>query len=1232
MNESGPVNYDDAKISRALAASKLPDELWVTFERELQPMMSFRHATLFLFNNEASCLQNFFSCNSVNAAGPFRCRISFGDHPGYDTIVRQHFLYVDPLVLEFRPGSDRRELLPYLKEGVFEDIASVAIINLFRGCDLVGVWVALFDREKPLDHMDAERLCILTSLVTQATLVITGYEKSSKAKLEMEVLRELQEEFSRVTDTNILGNIHMKLQKLFDFTHTGVALVTDDGAHGKVYLRDSYSIIKSHPRYQELLTTSYPMIDGVFNKALLSNEPVIFNLEHQIVKGAMPCYMQLFWDNGVRTVIMAPLQVRSKRIGVWTICQLPHHQITAEQLQLIKTIAARLAIVVDNIRCNDVIKAKEVETDRLLKLSFALTKIRTKEDLHGVLQLHIGGLIDFREIRIVLLNGDGSFTHFLSFHSDGYSNSFASRQEEEARFRLHDDCFNRIMRTDDIVVFDLESMIRRPGIPEYIKSEYDSGIREKISIKIQGEFDIIGVVFINLSVKDSYSDHALQLIRAISYQLSIAINNIFSHQKIRQREFERDLLLSLSMNIAVIRSKDDLLRVINDDFKGILGFRHSFLARINPGGRTASAYLPDPDSASATHPCYQEYIIREWPLNDGILDRVYASPDPVVLDLFALNQQEKLPEYLLINLESGLTHLVMIRMFSDNRVFGFWAMLFDTPERIRAVGTNLIRGLAGQVSVALLNIIANEEITRREEEKTKLIELGKAIFSIRKREDFAKVLRSQLNILFRTKEYILFLYDKEADFHQPYIYSIREDLIREAGADVSVITGQAGNGLFSLFDTENEICTLEPAIPELYDIPDYILQICEMNGLPFLSGSPIYMGDERIGVLICWHDSRHLLKEQETLWRGVCGQIATAISNVAAAERISSQLNEINNYQSRLEEEKFYLQEEIGTTHNYSEIIGQSPGMQKVFQLISQVSGSDSTVLILGETGTGKELVARAIHNNSSRKNNLMVKVNCAAIPANLIESELFGHERGSFTGAMERRIGKFELAHNGTLFLDEIGEMPSDLQVKLLRALQEKEIERIGGRSTIKVDVRVISATNRDLLKEMEKGHFRSDLYYRLNIFPITLPALRERREDIPLLAAYFVDRFSKKAGKRVNTMSNRALQQLKQYNWPGNIREMEHLIERSILLTSGEFLKDFDLPVNKSPAGSPVSDQDNVLKTIDENEREHILRTLKFCGGRINGKTGAAEILGVPASTLQSKMKRLGIKRQHR
>ena len=327
---------------------------------------------------------------------------------------------------------------------------------------------------------------------------------------------------------------------------------------------------------------------------------------------------------------------------------------------------------------------------------------------------------------------------------------------------------------------------------------------------------------------------------------------------------------------------------------------------------------------------------------------------------------------------------------------------------------------------------------------------------------------------------------------------------------------------------------------------------------------------------------------------------------------------------ARLEAANVYLQEEIKTEHNFEEIIGTSTAIKKVLQAIEKVAATDATVLVTGETGTGKELIARAIHHLSNRKDGVLVKVNCAAIPAGLIESELFGHEKGAFTGALARKVGRFELADKATIFLDEVGEIPLELQTKLLRVLQEGEFERLGSTKTLKVNVRVIAATNRDLEKEVREGRFRSDLYYRLKVFPIALPALRERKQDIPLLVSYFVTRFSGTMGKKVESVSAGAMEMLKNYPWHGNIRELEHVVERAVILSQGAELELGDwMPKSANPSGTTP------LATLEETERDHIIQVLTHTNWRVSGEKGAAAILGLKPTTLEARMKKLGISR---
>src|SRR5579864_7641104 len=344
------------------------------------------------------------------------------------------------------------------------------------------------------------------------------------------------------------------------------------------------------------------------------------------------------------------------------------------------------------------------------------------------------------------------------------------------------------------------------------------------------------------------------------------------------------------------------------------------------------------------------------------------------------------------------------------------------------------------------------------------------------------------------------------------------------------------------------------------------------------------------------------------------GQLAIAIENAIAYSKIAS-------LKDKLAQEKLYLEDEIRGEMDFEGIVGQSSALRHVLNLVETVAPSDSTVLLLGETGTGKELIARAIHDRSRRKDRAFVKVNCAAIPTGLLESELFGHEKGAFTGAITQKIGRLELADQGSLFLDEVGDIPLEIQPKLLRALQEQEFERLGSTHTKKVSVRLVAATNRDLEKMIERREFREDLFYRLNVFPIRIPPLRERPEDIPLLVRYFAQKYGRRMEKRIESIPTAAMKKLASWHWPGNIRELENFIERAVILTHGSALQIPIAELGGNGKSAPV------LGTQQTDERAEILRILKDTGGRVAGPQGAAERMGLKRTTLISRMKKLGI-----
>ncbi len=400
-----------------------------------------------------------------------------------------------------------------------------------------------------------------------------------------------------------------------------------------------------------------------------------------------------------------------------------------------------------------------------------------------------------------------------------------------------------------------------------------------------------------------------------------------------------------------------------------------------------------------------------------------------------------------------------------------------------------------------------------------------------------------------------------------------------------------------------------------------VFSAMQEDGVTSLCVVPLTTAARQLGALGFTSQQRATYDESQVEFLQLIGQhVAVAVDNVLAYE-------EIQGLKEQLEKENVYLREEIQSDHHFEDIIGESPALKKVLEQLEIVAPTESTVLILGETGTGKELLARALHQRSQRAGYTFVKLNCAAIPTGLLESELFGHERGAFTGAIAQKVGRFELAHGGTLFLDEVGEIPLELQSKLLRVLQEQEFERLGGTRTIRVDVRLVAATNRDLSGMVDANEFRSDLFYRLHVFPITVPALCDRPEDIPLLVRYFTQYYARSMKKTIESIPTKTMNRLSHYHWPGNVRELQNLIERAVILSQGSELH---VPITelKTVHSSP-SRPSQSTKTLVGIERDHIMQTLRDTGWVIGGIDGAAERLGMKRTTLISKMKKLNIER---
>jgi len=678
-------------------------------------------------------------------------------------------------------------------------------------------------------------------------------------------------------------------------------------------------------------------------------------------------------------------------------------------------------------------------------------------------------------------------------------------------------------------------------------------------------------------------------------------------------EQERTMLLDLGNDITSVRDKNDLLRLFSHRIKSHWYFTHAIVTLIDYKDETYSPFLLDNENSPIReHALYQQLVHSRFPLKEPFIQAVLNADEPLSFILADIMDKPKSPSFLKINYQKGVRETLMTKLIQESKPFGFIHLYTDRPGSFTTEFRSLIKGFAPQLSGAVSNILANEAMLKTQEEQAFLLNFSRDITQVRTREQLQEAIFRVLDKTLHTKLAMIRVIDEDG-FHLSNFMSDRTLFSNaEATYDKMSVTRITIEERYTSRVLASGEGLVFPVEEEIRDGNAYA-KLWKTTGLKNMYALPLRAGDTNIGTI--WLLANRL---SPLIVKGICSQIAIAIANIQANEKLLA-------YKKQLEDENDYLKEQIRTIYNFSGIIGNSAAMQEVYRMISIVGGTNTTVLILGESGTGKELVARAIHNSSPRKDALMVKVNCAALPPGLIESELFGHEKGAFTGAIDKRIGKFELADHSTLFLDEIGEMPLEAQVKLLRVIQERELERVGGKQTIKVDVRLIAATNRNLEQAVSEGRFREDLYYRLNVFPIPLPPLRERPEDIEPLANFFVNKYNRNSGKNIKKIAPKALQQLRSYTWPGNVRELEHLVERSVLLSQGDTLQEVLIP--RSGVAEKTNPALLANRSLEEVERSYIIEVLKRCGGKISGAGGAAEILEIPGNTLHSKIKKLGI-----
>jgi formate hydrogenlyase transcriptional activator len=596
-----------------------------------------------------------------------------------------------------------------------------------------------------------------------------------------------------------------------------------------------------------------------------------------------------------------------------------------------------------------------------------------------------------------------------------------------------------------------------------------------------------------------------------------------------------------------------------------------------------------------------------FPLADSPIRYVHDSGEPLItLDWSRETRFQKYGSFLA---EQGVVSTCTLPLARGSRRLGVLSLGRVYPHAYDEEEVRFLRLASDHIGLAI-DAAVNFFISQRVQGQLKLIlDLNNQVVSNLEFHDLLQAASGSVRRVMRCDAAAVMLVDAEEKHLRVHALDYPDSRgIFVEGALIPIEGTMPGDSFKS--GKPMVVNRLDPA-----EMPPEMFKKASAEGLNSLCDVPLISKSRLLGVLAVARRDEDAFDDEEVAFLvQVANQVAIGIENALA-------YTEIAELKNRLAQEKLYLEEEIRGEMDFDGIVGQSSGLRHVLNLVETVAPSDSTVLLLGETGTGKELIARAIHDRSRRKDRTFVKLNCAAIPTGLLESELFGHERGAFTGAISQKTGRLELADQGSLFLDEVGDIPIEIQPKLLRALQEREFERLGSTYTKKVNVRLVAATNRDLEKMIESREFRSDLYYRLNVFPIRIPPLRERPEDIPLLVRYFTQKYGRRMEKKIDSIPTVAMKKLSSWHWPGNIRELENFIERSVILTHGSALQ---VPIGELGTNGKAAP---AQATRDDDERGEIMRILKETKGRVAGPQGAAARLGVKRTTLISRMKKLGV-----
>jgi formate hydrogenlyase transcriptional activator len=948
-----------------------------------------------------------------------------------------------------------------------------------------------------------------------------------------------------------------------------------------------------------------------------------------------PCE-QLLFREGVRSYCIAPLILRGKTIGTLNLGSDLKGRYSEEHGKFLNEVAGQVALAIGNMKAFEDIAALNAKVEltaeryrSLLGINNAIITNLTRDSLFDAVCTALERIVPVYRAAISLFDPEKGTLRIYALSRE-WKTEFFRVGTEVGRSESHSGWVMDHRRP--LIRRDLEAE-REFAIEQRL---LDEGIRSYCAVPLVLRGTVIGTMNVGSDAKNRYSETDAKFLQEVANQVALAVGNMKSFEEIATLSNNVECtaqryrtLLEINNAIVTNLNREALLHAIAESLHIVIPFDRAAFTLYDPE-KDNFRFLAIEGLVGSTH--FRAGL--EFRREDSISGWVFDQQRSALCHDIRKEQRYPNDRYLIAE---GLNSYCVVPLIVGRKTIGTLNLASKKTGQYCEEDAEFLCELASQVALAVSNMTSYEQIAtlnttveRTAERYRTLLEVNNAVITHLTPEALIGSLSAILRRIVPSNRGVVLT------IHDP-----ATDTFRYLAIDSPILSEHFRPG--REFDRQETVSAWvvdhrRPVVRRDIEKEQQYPNDGRLVAGGILSDCivPLLVAGKCIGTLNVGSPERNQYSEEdvETL-QGVANQVALAVANMQAFQ-------EIVDLKARLETENVYLQEEIRTEHNFEEIIGSSPPLLAVLRKVEQVAPTDSTVLINGETGTGKELIARAVHDRSSRNKRPLLKVNCSAISAGLVESELFGHVKGAFTGAFDRHIGRFELADGGTIFLDEIGELPLDTQVKLLRVLQEREFEPVGSNKPVHVDVRVIAATNRNLQESIRTGRFRSDLFYRLNVFPIDVPSLRERRSDIPQIAMFFLARYSKKFGKEIQGIARATLDRLTNYAWPGNIRELQNVIERAVILAQSSVLElEPDLiPVlapadasltNDLPSGAAAASGSALPSpsTMEEVERSHIIEILNQTNGVVEGPRGAAKILDLHPNTLRHRMQKLGIRR---